>query len=99
VRIYTPRVRSLLVAGLLLAGVGAAGMGCSTSVTTPPVNNGTPLGVATLRITGTAYVDNTVVSHSVYLTVNVIPPGSAAVAGTAAVALPAASVRKSIVRR
>jgi hypothetical protein len=39
--------------------------------------------VATLTITATAYIDNTVVSRSVYLTVNVLPPGSsAAVAGT-----------------
>jgi hypothetical protein len=33
---------------------------------------GTPLGVATLKITASAYVDNAVVSHSVYLTVNVL---------------------------
>jgi hypothetical protein len=42
-------------------------------------SGGTPLGVATLTITAASYVDNTVVSHSVYLTVNVLPPGSTAV--------------------
>jgi hypothetical protein len=34
--------------------------------------------VAALKITASAYVDNTVVSHSVYLTVNVLAPGSTA---------------------
>jgi hypothetical protein len=34
----------------------------------------TPPGVATLKITASAYVDNAVVSHSVYLTVNVLAP-------------------------
>ena len=60
---------------LLFAGVGVAGMGCSSSVKLAS-NAGTPLGVATLTITAAAYVDNTVVSHSVYLTVNVLPPGA-----------------------
>jgi hypothetical protein len=45
---------------------------------TAPIKQGTPLGVATLTITATAYIDNTVVSRSVYLTVNVLPPGSTA---------------------
>jgi hypothetical protein len=59
---------------LLLVGLGSAGIGCTS---TSGVNgNETPLGVATLKITASAYVDNTVVSHSVYLTVNVIAPGS-----------------------
>jgi hypothetical protein len=35
--------------------------------------NGTPLGVATLNVTATAYVDNTVVSQTVFFTVNVQP--------------------------
>jgi hypothetical protein len=90
-RIFTNRVRNLVVVALLLTGGGIAGIGCSTSITSAPVNNGTPLGVATLKITGTAYIDNTVVSHSVYLTVNVIPPGSAAV--------PAANPLKAIGRK
>jgi subtilase family serine protease len=77
-RIFTHRVRSFVVLAVLLAGVGAAGIGCSSSETAPPASTGTPLGVATLKITGTAYIDNAVVSRSVYLTVNVIPPGSAA---------------------
>ncbi len=79
VRIFSDRVRGLMILALLLTGLGATGMGCSSSVTAP-LNQGTPLGVATLTITATAYVDNTVVNRSVYLTVNVLPPGSTAVA-------------------
>ena len=86
-RIFTDRMRTLLVMALLLTGLGAAGVGCSNSVTTP-VSGGTALGVATLKITGTAFIDNAVVSHSVDLTVNVIAPGAAA-----------ASVHKTVVRR
>jgi len=55
---------------LLLAGLVGSGVGCTNSASIASV--GTPLGVATLKITATAYVNNTVVSHSVYLTVNVI---------------------------
>jgi hypothetical protein len=63
-----------LILVLTLAGIGGAGIGCSS---VSGVNGtGTPLGVATLKITATAYIDNTVVSHSVYLTVNVVTPGS-----------------------
>ena len=76
---FTERVRGLVILGLLLTGLGVAGMGCSSTVTAP-INKGTPLGVATLKITATAYIDNTVLSHSVYLTVNVLPPGSTATA-------------------
>ncbi|MGB8260632.1 MAG: Ig-like domain repeat protein, partial [Terracidiphilus sp.] len=64
--------RRLVTLLLLLVGLAGAGVGCSdntTAVTSP----GTPLGVATLKITASAYVDNTVVSKSVYLTVNVVP--------------------------
>ncbi len=78
-RMFSDRVRAFVVLGLLLTGLGAAGVGCSNSVTVP-ASNGTPLGVATFKITGTAYIDNTVVSRSVYLTVNVIPPGGSAAA-------------------
>ena len=85
-RVFAGRVRTFVILALLVTGLGAAGIGCSNTVTAP-VNNGTPLGVATLRITGTAYVDNAVVSRSVYLTVNVIPPGSAA------------SLQRNIIRR
>jgi hypothetical protein len=59
---------------LLLVGLASVGIGC-TSVS--GVNGtGTPLGVETVKITASAYIDNTVVSHSVFQTVNVIPPGS-----------------------
>ena len=78
-RTFTGRVRGLVILGLLLTGLGVTGMGCSSSVTAP-INKGTPLGVATLTITATAYIDNTVLSRSVYLTVNVLPPGSTATA-------------------
>jgi subtilase family serine protease len=69
------RSEKFLLLALLLADIGIAGMGCSGSVKAIS-NSGTPLGVATLTITAAAYVDNTVVSHSVYLTVNVLPPGA-----------------------
>jgi hypothetical protein len=55
---------------LLLIGLGAAGMGCNNS--TLVASSGTPLGVSTIKITATAYVDNTVVSRSIYLSVNVL---------------------------
>lgn len=58
---------------LLLAGMGGAGVGCtSTNLNTTTTNTGTALGVATLAITGSSYVDNVVISHTVYLTVNVV---------------------------
>jgi hypothetical protein len=60
-----------LILLLLLSGLVGLGAGCnSSSVLTP---NGTPLGVATLQVTATAYVDNTVTSQTVYFTVNVQP--------------------------
>jgi hypothetical protein len=63
-----------LILLLLLASLGGASIGCNSA--NEPNSTGTPLGVATLQITASAYVDNTVVSHSVYLTVNVVTPGS-----------------------
>ena len=73
---FTERTRLFLaVILLLLAGFGGAGIGCSNS-TTVPQNTGTPLGVATLNIVATAYVNNTVINRTVFLTVNVLPPGS-----------------------
>ena len=86
-RIFTNSQRTLVLLALLLTGLGAAGIGCSSSVTAP-VSGGTPLGVATLKITGTAYIDNTVISHSVNLTVNVIAPGATS-----------SAVHKTFVRR
>jgi drug/metabolite transporter (DMT)-like permease len=75
-RIFTGRsTRRFLVLLLLLVGLGGAGIGCN-NVSTPLSSQGTPLGVATLKITASAYVDNTVVSQSTYLTVNVVTPGS-----------------------
>jgi hypothetical protein len=68
--------RRVVVLVLLLSVLVGTGTGCSSN--TAIVSTGTPLGVATLKITGSAYVDNTVVSHSVYLTVNVLAPGATA---------------------
>lgn len=73
-KLLQERGRRLMVLALLLVGLCGVGLGCQ-SVTTPPGAEGTPLGVSTLTITATAYENNVVVSHSVYLTVNVIPPG------------------------
>jgi hypothetical protein len=71
-RIFSERSRRTLTLLLLLAAVGAAGIGCS-SVSGSAQGTGTPLGETVLTITGAANVDNTVVSHSIYLTVNVLP--------------------------
>jgi hypothetical protein len=79
-RLLTDRRRRLGVLLLLLAGLCGVGMGC-TSISGQVTNSeGTPLGVATLTITAASNVDNAVVSQSVYLTVNVLPPGSTAAA-------------------
>src|SRR5215472_1111067 len=77
VRVFTERGRKLLILVLLLAGLSAAGIGC-TSVSGAAANNatGTPLGETTVTITAAAYIDNTVVSHSAYLLVNVLAPGA-----------------------
>jgi hypothetical protein len=63
----------VLVLLLLLAGLAGTEIGCNSGGTI--ATTGTPLGVATLKITASAFVDNAVVSHSVYLTVDVLPPG------------------------
>jgi hypothetical protein len=83
-RLFTESAPRWIVLALLLCGLGGAGIGCSSTTTTPQ-NSGTPLGVATLTITATAYIDNTVINRRVYLTVNVVPPpSSASVAGSGA---------------
>jgi len=60
----------MLILLLLLTGLAGTGIGCTNN--TAIVSTGTPLGVATLKITASAYVDNAVVSKSTYLTVNVL---------------------------
>jgi hypothetical protein len=66
--------RRLVVLLMLLAGFAGAVVGCtSTATTATTANNGTPLGVATLEVTATAYVDNAVVAQNLYFTVNVQP--------------------------
>jgi len=54
---------------LLLAGLAGSGLGCNSS--TALANAGTPLGVATLKVTAMDYVNNVVPSQSLYFTVNV----------------------------
>lgn len=70
--------RRLLILLLLLIGLAGAGLGCtSTNLNTSTTGNGaTPLGVATIKVTASAYVDNAVVSQSVYFTVNVTAPSN-----------------------
>ena len=70
------RTRRLLVLFLLLAGLGGAGVGCGKGGSQLG-SFGTPLGVATLTVTSSENVNNTVVSQSVYFTVNVTPAASA----------------------
>lgn len=75
-RMFSPRGRRWLILLLLLVGLGGAGIGCSSiSTVTPTSVDGTPLGATTVTITAAANIDNTVVSHTAYLTVNVLPPG------------------------
>jgi subtilase family serine protease len=64
--------RRSVVLLMLLAGLAATGIGC-TSLSTTVTDIGTPLGVATLQVTATAYVDNAVVAQSLNFTVNVQP--------------------------
>jgi hypothetical protein len=68
--------RQIVILLILLVGLAGAGIGCTSSGAI--ASTGTPLGVATLKITASAYVDNTVVSHSVFLTVDVLAPGATA---------------------
>ncbi len=56
---------------LLLVPLFGLATSCNSSSILAP--NGTPLGVATLKVTATAYVDNAVTSQTVYFTVNVQP--------------------------
>ena len=64
--------RRLVVLLVLLAGLVGAGIGCSSPSTTV-TDIGTPVGVSTLQVTATAYVDNAVVAQSLNFTVNVQP--------------------------
>ena len=67
--------RRFLVVLLLLAGLAGVGIGCGSSGS-QVASFGTPLGVATLTVTASENVNNTVVSQSVYFTVNVTPAGA-----------------------
>ena len=57
---------------IFLAVSMAAAVGCTSTAALTPY--GTPLGVSTLQVTATAYVDNVVTSQSVYFTVDVTAP-------------------------
>jgi hypothetical protein len=73
------RKRAILLRGsrrfifllILLAPLIGLATSCNSSSILAP--NGTPLGVATLKVTATAYVDNAVTSQTIYFTVNVQP--------------------------
>jgi hypothetical protein len=65
------RLRRSLVLLLLLAPLMSSVASCNSSTLLAP--NGTPLGVATLRVVATAYVDNAVTSQTLYFTVDVQP--------------------------
>jgi hypothetical protein len=64
--------RRFIILLILLAGLASTGIGCSSPSTTV-TDIGTPLGVATLEVTATAYVDNAVVAQTINFTVNVQP--------------------------
>jgi hypothetical protein len=64
--------RRFVILLMLLAGLAGAVVGCTSPATTA-TNIGTPLGVATLEVTATAYVNNAVVAQNLYFTVNVQP--------------------------
>jgi trimeric autotransporter adhesin len=59
---------------LLLIPICLTNIGCSNSNAPGQQSTGTPLGANTITITATSYINQAVVSHSVYLPVNVIPP-------------------------
>jgi hypothetical protein len=64
--------RRFIILLMLLAGLADTGIGCSSPSTTA-TDIGTPLGVATLQVTATAYVNNAVVAQTINFTVNVQP--------------------------
>ena len=69
------RSLALVFAAVLLAATTFSTLGCGTSTpsSSGTTTSGTPLGTATLQITGAAYVNNVTVSNHAYLTVNVTP--------------------------
>jgi hypothetical protein len=66
------RGRRFLTLLLLLVGLGGAGLGCSSVTLVTGNTSGTPLGQTNLTIVATDNINNTVISHSTYLTVNVV---------------------------
>jgi hypothetical protein len=72
-RVFLGQVpQRLIVLLMLLAGVVGTGIGCSSPSTTV-TDIGTPLGVATLQVTATAYVNSAVTAQTIDFTVNVQP--------------------------
>jgi hypothetical protein len=60
----------LLTLLLLLAGLAGAGLGCGNATTATA--SGTPLGVATFKLTASVYVNNVTVSRSTSFAVDVV---------------------------
>ncbi|WP_420237814.1 Ig-like domain repeat protein [Telmatobacter bradus] len=63
-------VHRLLTLLLLLAGLAGAGLGCGNATTATA--SGTPLGVATFKLTASQYVNNVTVSRSTSFAVDVV---------------------------
>jgi subtilase family serine protease len=73
VRIFAGRRgRRFLTLLLLLVGLGGAGLGCSSVTLVTGNTGGTALGQTNLTIVATDNINNTVISHTAYLTVNVV---------------------------
>ena len=75
-RIFSDHRKRLFMLVLLLGTLAASGIGCSSVSGSVANSDGTPLGQTTLAITAASNVDNTVFSHTIYLSVNVLPPGA-----------------------
>jgi hypothetical protein len=71
-RILRSAASRTFLALVLMIGLACANIGCSNTVTTR-ISTGTPLGIATLQISAAAFVNTVTVTHTTYVTVNVIP--------------------------
>jgi len=75
-RIFSSHRQRLFLLVLLLGTLTASGIGCGSASRNVANSGGTPLGKTTLTITAASNVDNTVFSHTIYLSVNVLSPGA-----------------------
>ena len=71
-RIFRSAASRAGLAMVLLIGLACANIGCSNT-TNVRISTGTPLGIATLQISAAAFVNTVTVTHSTFITVNVIP--------------------------